>query len=194
MKNVQENIFEETTSHLDIGLDVAASQLFNNRRYCYKNRIKNLSREEQIKYMIEIAKKYNLFYLEDPLDEEDFKGFAEIAENVDCLVVGDDLTATNLERVKKAIKMNSVTGVIVKPNQTGSLIEVKEIMSLCSSKCVKTIVSHRSGETMDDFISDLAFALQADFIKIPVSGKESEIKIRRLKLIEESFKKAPERY
>lgn len=67
-------------------------------------------------------------------------------------------------------------------------------MSLCSSKCVKTIVSHRSGETMDDFISDLAFALQADFIKIPVSGKESEIKIRRLKLIEESFKKAPERY
>jgi enolase len=85
--------------------------------------------------------------------------------------------------------MNSITGLIVKPNQIGSLIEVRKIMELCSKKCIKTIVSHRSGETGDSFIADLAFAMQADFIKIPVIGEERLSKVHRLMKIEAGVRK-----
>ena len=157
--------------------------------YEYSNRIKTLTREEQIKYIIELANKYNLFYIEDPLDEEDFQGFSEIVKNVNCFVVGDDLTVTNFERVKKAIELEAINAVIIKPNQTGSLIEVRRIVDLCNKKGIKTIVSHRSGETNESFIADLAFGLQADYIKTPVIGEERFAKVKRLMQIEGSLKK-----
>jgi enolase len=138
------------------------------------------TKKEQIDYIVKIAKKYNLFYVEDPLQEEDFEGFSELVKQVDCLVVGDDLTVTNLERVKKAIKLEAVTGVIIKPNQTGSLLEVKEIIDLCKKNGIKTIISHRSGETLDNTIADLGFAWQCDFIKTPVIGEERLAKVNRL--------------
>ena len=189
MKNVQENVFEESRMHIDIGLDVAASQFFKAGKYYYKDRIKTLSREQQIKYMVDLSRKFNLFYIEDPLDEEDFAGFASLVKNVNCLIVGDDLTVTNYERVERAIRIGAITGLIVKPNQTGSLIEVKRIIELCNKNCIKTIMSHRSGETMDNTIADLAFAFQCDFIKTPVIGKEREAKVARLMQIEGSSKK-----
>jgi enolase len=192
MKEVEEDVFEETNVHLDLGIDVAASQFFKKGKkggsYEYGNRIRTLTREEQIKYIIDLAKKYNLFYIEDPLDEEDFAGFAEIVKNVNCLVVGDDLTVTNYARVKKAIEMGSITGLIIKPNQTGSLLEVRRIVDLCQRKGIKTIISHRSGETLDSTIADLAFGLQVDFIKTPVVGEERFVKVKRLMQIEGSSK------
>lgn len=188
MKNVQENIFEESTIHIDLGLDVAASQFFKNNKYFYKNRTKVLSKEEQINYIVELAKKYNLFYIEDPLNEDDFRGFSEIVKQVNCLIVGDDLTVTNLARVEKAIKMEAINGLIVKPNQTGSLIEVKKIIDLCKKNGIKTIMSHRSGESLDNTIADLAFAWQCDFIKTPVVGPEREAKVNRLMEIEGTLK------
>ena len=186
MKDIQEDIHDESVTEVDIGIDCAASQFYDKKKkkYIYKNRVKELSREEQINYIAELAKKYELFYLEDPLDEEDFDGFAELAKKVDCLVVGDDLTVTNFERVNKAIKSESITGIIIKPNQTGSLLEVRRIIDLCELKGIKTIVSHRSGETNESFIADLAFALQADYIKTPVIGEERFAKVRRLMNIE----------
>lgn len=186
MKDVQEKVFEESTTHVDIGIDIAGSQFFHKteEEYNYRNRIQTLDREEQIDYIIELAKKYNLFYIEDPLEEEDFQGFRELNEKAGCLIVGDDLTVTNLERVKKAISMKSISGLIIKPNQTGSLIEVKNIFDLCKENIVTTIVSHRSGETSDSTIADIAFAFQADFIKTSVIGKEREAKVNRLKEIE----------
>jgi len=188
MKDVQEDIFEETAVHIDIGLDIAASQLFKNGKYVYLNEKKTLSKQEQIDYAAELANKFNLAYIEDPLDEEDFEGFAELKKKAKCMIVGDDLTVTNLERLKKAIKNKSIGGMIIKPNQTGSLIEVKEVIELCKKNNIFTIMSHRSGETLDNTISDLAFAWGCDFIKIPVMGKERVVKVDRLVEIENSLK------
>jgi len=188
MKNLQENIFDDSGIHLDIGLDCAASQFFKNNKYFYKNKLKERGKKEQIEYIIALAKKYNLFYIEDPLQEEDFEGFAELVKNTNCLIVGDDLTVTNFERVEKAIKMEAITGVIVKPNQTGSLLEVKKVIDICRKNGIRTIMSHRSGETLDDTIADLAFAWQCDFIKIPVVGSERLAKVKRLVEIEMKIK------
>jgi enolase len=104
------------------------------------------------------------------------------------LVVGDDLTTTNLERVQKAIKMEAITGIIIKPNQIGSLIETKKVIDLCKKNGVRTIMSHRSGETLDETIADLAFAWQCDFIKTPVVGEERLAKVERLVDIEMMLK------
>jgi enolase len=190
MNEIKKKVSANSMTNVEIGIDCAASQFYDAKsgEYIYKNRMKELTRDEQIDYIGRIARQYNLFYIEDPLDEEDFLGFSELCKRVNCLIVGDDLTATNLKRVKKAISMNSITGLIVKPNQIGSLIEVRKIMELCSKKCIKTIVSHRSGETGDSFIADLAFAMQADFIKIPVIGEERLVKVKRLMQIEGSLK------
>jgi enolase len=184
MKELQENLLDESGIELDIGVDVAASQFFKNGKYIYLNKKAEKDKDWQITYILQLAKKYKLAYIEDPLDEEDFEGFAQLVKNLDCLIVGDDLTVTNFERVEKAIKMEAITGLIVKPNQTGSLIEVNRIMDLCKRSGIKTIMSHRSGETMDDTIADLAFAWQCDFIKIPVVGAEREAKVKRLMKIE----------
>jgi enolase len=189
MKNLQENSFEESGMHLDVGIDCAASQFFKNGKYFYKNTRAERSSEGQIEYIENLARKFSLFYIEDPLDEEDFAGFSELVKRVNCLIAGDDLTVTNLERVEKAIQMEAITGLIIKPNQTGSLLEVKKVIDLCKKAGIKTIMSHRSGETIDDTIADLAFAWQCDFIKIPVIGKEREAKVDRLVKIESSLKK-----
>ena len=188
MKEVAEDVFDETGIHVDVGLDIAASQFFKNGKYHYKNREKVLTRQQQIDYVEALSKKYNLFYIEDPLDEEDFEGFSQLVKKTNCLIVGDDLTTTNLERVKKAIKLESINGIIIKPNQIGSLLEVKEIIDLCKKNGIRTIISHRSGETLDNTISDLGFAWQVDFIKTPVVGKERESKVNRLMDIEGKVK------
>jgi len=173
---------------VEFGIDVAASEFYNNGKYKYKNPKMIRTRKEQIGYMIDIIKEYKLSYVEDPMDEDDFKGFSEIlrATTNKCLIVGDDLTTTNLVRVKKAIQMKAINGLIVKPNQIGSLVEVKKVAELCKRNKVKIIVSHRSGETTDNTIADLAVGLGADMIKIPVFGKERLAKVNRL----EDIKKA----
>lgn len=188
MKEVAEDVFEETGIHVDVGLDIAASQFFKKNKYVYMNRNWARTREEQIDYIVQLCEKYNLFYIEDPLDEEDFEGFAELVRKVNCLVVGDDLTTSNFERTKKAIEMNAITGIIIKPNQIGSLLEVKKIIDLCKKRGVRTIISHRSGETLDDTIADLGFAWQVDFIKTPVVGKERIAKVNRLIEIEKRLR------
>lgn len=188
MKNLQDNAFDESGMHVDIGIDVAASQFFKNGKYFYKNTRAERGKREQMDYMEKIYKKFNVFYLEDPLHEEDFEGFAELVKKINCLIVGDDLTVTNLERVQKAIQMEAINGLIVKPNQTGSLLEVKKVIDLCKKNGIKTIMSHRSGETMDSTIADLAFAWQCDFIKVPAIGEERLAKIKRLIEIEQKIK------
>ncbi len=192
MKEIQEDVYEDTSTHVDIGLDIAGSQFYKpaRKKYYYKNKKKILGRQEQIDYIVSLARKYNLFYIEDPLEEEDFSGYSEINKQLNELVIiaGDDLTVTNLERVRKAIDMKAVSGVIVKPNQTGSLIEARKIVDLCRKHEIYTILSHRSGETYDSIIADLAFGWQCDFIKIPVVGEERLVKVNRLKEIENELR------
>lgn len=166
---------------MDIGIDVAASSFYNGT-YNYKNPKMKLSREKQVMFISRLIKKYDLKYLEDGLNETDFAGFKELRKKSgkNCLIVGDDLTTTNPNRLMKAIKNKSINAVIVKPNQIGSLLKVREVMKLAKSHGIKTIISHRSGETLDYTIADLAVAWSADYIKCGIYGASREAKLKRL--------------
>jgi enolase len=178
------DILSEFKNKIKIGVDVASSSFFKNEKYNYQ--AKSLDRDSQIKYMNNLIDNYDIFYLEDPLQEEDFLGFSRI--NKKHLIVGDDLTATQIPRLKEAIKHNSINAMIIKPNQNGSLLEIKKIFELCKANNIKTILSHRSGETMDASIADYAFAFEADYIKCGISTAFREAKLKRMIEIESSIK------
>ncbi len=168
---VNEVMESQRRIHIDMGIDIAASH----------------SKKISITAILKIVENFNIFYIEDPLFENDFSNWKKLNATLKekhCLLVADDLTATNLERLKKAIKMKACNAVIVKPNQNGSLLETIEFVNLAKKHNIFTIVSHRAGETMDDFIADFAFGIQADFIKTGVIGKEREVKLKRLVDIE----------
>jgi enolase len=169
-----------------IGLDIAASSFYcqSEKTYNYKN--KSLSKDLQISYINSLIKKYNLFYIEDPIQEKDFSGFSKIKHSSNHLVVGDDLTATHLYLLKKAIKNKSINAIIIKPNQNGSLLNVRDVIDFCKKNKIKTIISHRSGETLDTTIVDLAVAFECDFLKCGISTKYRESKLKRLVEIEKA--------
>jgi len=178
------DILAKLKGNLRIGLDVASSSFFRNDLYIYI--AKMLNRESQIIYMNNLIESYDIFYLEDPLQEEDFIGFSQIKKK--HLVVGDDLTATQIPRLKEAIKHNSINAMIIKPNQNGSLLELQKIFDLCRANNIKTILSHRSGETMDASLADYAFAFGADFIKCGLSTAFREAKLKRMTEIETNLR------
>ncbi len=186
MNEVKEEVENKIDEKIEIGVDIAASTFFTGKEYFHKNKPMRLNKRQQIDYILRLVEEKGIFYLEDPLEEEDFLGFKEITKNARCMVVGDDLTVTNLTRLKKATQNKSINAMIVKPNQNGSLLKVKEIIDFCRKNEIKTVISHRSGETMDATIADLAAAWKADYIKTGVFGKEREAKLKRLIEIEKS--------
>jgi enolase len=103
------------------------------------------------------------------------------------LIVGDDLTVTNYDKLKKAIESKSINAIIVKPNQTGSLLDVSQVCKIAKDNNVKIVFSHRSGETEENILADLAFGFGADFFKCGIIGKEREAKLKRLIEIEKSL-------
>ncbi|MDX1535171.1 MAG: hypothetical protein R3346_00165 [Candidatus Spechtbacterales bacterium] len=117
---------------------------------------------------VEMTKKYPMLYIEDPFTENDFENFTKLNQALgsDILVTGDDLTTTNLKRIKKSKESNSINSIIIKPNQIGSLSETLDAIRVAREYGWKVIVSHRGGETNDDFISDLAYAVGAFGIKL----------------------------
>jgi enolase len=173
----------------DIGIDVAASSFYKRNKYHYNNPALTRDPEEQSYYISSLIKNFSLFYVEDPFSEEDFKSFSEILKkHPNSLVVGDDLIVTNEKRLKKAIEEKSINAIIVKPNQNGSLLEVKNICEIAKKNRIKIIFSHRSGETTESILADLAFGFQADFLKCGITGKERDAKIKRLIEIERKLK------
>jgi len=190
---VIEKIKDKFGIHLDLGIDMASSSLMRGKIYKYKNfgskGEKTMTKEEQINYVAELCKKYSLLYVEDPLHEEDFDGFMRLRKKIpDALVCGDDLTTTNFERVHKAIKINAINAIIVKPNQIGSLIETKKVVDLVKKYDIIPIISHRSGETMDNTIAHLAVGWQIPIIKAGILGKERLAKLNELLRIERGIK------
>jgi len=174
---------------IDIGTDVASSSFYKRKKYLYENPMIKRESDEQLFYMKNLIKNFNLFYIEDPFHEEDFESFSKLLKDFsNKMIVGDDLTTTNPSRLRKAIETKSVNSIIVKPNQIGSLIEVKGVCELAKENNIKIVFSHRSGETMESILADLAFGFEADFFKSGIVGKEREIKIKRLIEIEKSFK------
>ncbi len=172
---------------ISLGVDIAASSFYKRKRYNYENPRLKRSEEEQFTYLVNLIKNFDIFYIEDPFDEEDFESFAKLLKKFpEKLIVGDDLVTTNLKRLEKAIKMKSVNAIIVKPNQIGSLMEVKNVCALAKKNNISLVFSHRSGETEEDILADLAFGFGADFLKAGIDGKEREVKMERLVEIEKS--------
>ncbi len=172
-----------------MGIDAASSGFYKRKNYDYLNPKFKRSIEEQFEYLSNLIKNFNLYYIEDPFDENDFESFAKLLKKFpDRLIVGDDLTTTNLKRLEKAIKMKSINAIIVKPNQIGSLMEVKSVCELAKKNNIKIVFSHRSGETEESILADLAFGFQADFLKCGITGKERISKINRLIEIEKDLK------
>ncbi len=188
LKDVKDNIYDERKVYLDEGFDAAASIFYKRKKYHYENPKLSRSEDEQFDYLCNLIKNYNLFYIEDPFHQEDFERFSKLLKKFpERLIVGDDLTVTNYKRLEKAIKEKSINGIIIKPNQNGSLIELKRVVELAKKNNIKTIFSHRSGETDESILADLAFGFQADFIKCGITGKEREAKIKRLIEIEKNL-------
>jgi len=140
-----------------LGADIAANQI-----------TKNLDWDEVYKKLKEL----DVLYLEDPFKEDEFENFAKLRKE-GFKVIGDDLTVTNVERLKIALDKNAVDGVIVKPNQIGTILETFEFVKLAKENNLFTIFSHRSGETNDNWIIDLGIAFNTDFFKIgpPIQGE-----------------------
>ena len=173
-----------------IGLDVAASTFYDKGYYKYKNKELIRDKVDQADYIERLVKKFGIFYVEDGMQEEDFSGFKEILNSVSkrTLIVGDDLTTTNLKRVYRAVRGGAINAMIIKPNQIGSILEVKKVVEFCKKNEIVMIFSHRSGETMDDTLADYCVGFGGQFIKTGIFGRERLIKLRRIMEIERGLR------
>ncbi len=181
------------TNKIGIILDVAASEFYEKK---YKTKFGVFTTENLLRYYSNLIKKYPIVGLEDPFSQDDWQGFKELTENCSPLingeqfsVIGDDLTVTNPERIKKAKKEYACNGIVIKPNQIGTITETIDAIKLAKDQNWKIFIKHRSGETNDDFIADLAVGVAADGIMAgaPVRG-ERVAKYNRLLKIEEKIK------
>jgi|SRR3989344_1975794 len=174
----------------NISLDVAASSFYSRKKYKYQNPVLERTQEEQFSYMKSLAEHFEIFSIEDPFEEQDFESFAELHKACHkTIIVGDDLTTTNPKRLQKAIEEKSISGIIVKPNQIGSLIKVKEVCEMADKNHIKKIFSHRSGETSESILADLAVGFQAEYLKCGIAGTGREEKINRILEIKQEMKK-----
>ncbi len=178
-------VSDETNVEVRMGIDVAASEMWDGEHYRYKDAVR--SREDQVAYMADLVDRYNLIYIEDPLFEEDFDAFADLTEAVGdrCLICGDDLFVTNVERITKGIETDAANCVLIKPNQIGTLTDTFEAIRLAQENGMESVMSHRSGETTDATIAHLATAFGCIFLKTGVVGGERIAKLNELIRIEE---------
>lgn len=187
VKAAVEEIRSKTKMKIDIGIDLAASSFFVNGKYVYRDGKKTV--DQQIDFVNDLSREHGVYFIEDPMDETDYKGFAEITKAIGSrsLIVGDDLYTTNSERVKKGIEMKSSNAVLIKVNQIGTLSRTKDTVNVTHEAGWKTVVSHRSGETTDDFIAHLAVGFGSYMIKTGTIGGERIAKLNELVRIEEDF-------
>ena len=163
-----------------IGIDFAANNIYNKGRYYYKHPDRNFTPDKQLEFVLDLIKSYKLAYVEDPFIENDFDNFSELTKKANCLITGDDLFATQSNRLKKGIKKKACNAIIIKPNQAGTVYKTMETVNLAKIAGYATIVSHRSCETDDSFIADLAVGTSSPVIKCGIFGKEREAKFKRL--------------
>jgi len=174
----------------DIGLamDVAATEFFENGKYKFEG--KELTAEQMINYYRELVTSYPLLSIEDPLDEDDWDGWrnltAQLGEKIQ--IVGDDLFVTNPERLQRGIESKSANALLVKVNQIGTLSETIAAVTLAHKNNFKSMMSHRSGETEDTTIADLAVALNCGQIKTGAPARSERVaKYNQLLRIEEEL-------
>ena len=156
-----------------VGLDCAASEFYDSATGQYHLCGKLLRREDLIGLLEGLARKYDLFMIEDPLDENDFEGFAEITRRIPAIIVGDDLLVTNLQRLKRAVELGAANAMLLKPNQVGTISEALEAARYAQAHGYKVFGSGRAGGSIDDPITDIAVAVGAQCVKFgaPRSGE-----------------------
>ena len=173
-----------------ICLDVAANELINKEGQ-YSIQSNNFSSvDDVISYYKKLTSKYPIKSIEDPFAENDWDSWKKITAEIgkDVQIVGDDLFVTNSKRLKKGINSNSANSILVKPNQIGTLSETLEVVEMAKKANFKTIISHRSGDTEDTFIADLAVATESSQIKTgSLARSERVAKYNRLLRIEEEL-------
>lgn len=175
-----------------IALDIAASELYNKDAKTYKLDNKELSTDELMKYYIELINNYPILSIEDPFYENDFDALAKFTKLVNnrIMVVGDDYFVTNEKYLQKGIDMKAGNAILLKANQIGTITEMTKTVMLAKKNNYKTIISHRSGETEDTFIADLAVGMAIPFIKTGSMCRGERIaKYNRLLRIEEKLKR-----
>ena len=184
----------ESGKNVFLAIDVAASQFYDKEKnkYILKSENKELTREELIDYYVELVNKYPIVSIEDGLEETDFIGFKMLTEKTGDKVqlVGDDLFVTNYKLLQKGINEQAGNAILIKPNQIGTVTETLNVINLAKEHNYKTIISHRSGETEDTFIADLAVGLNLGQIKTgSLSRTDRTCKYNQLLRIEEDFSK-----
>ena len=176
--------------HVSLGLDVAAGELYDEATGKYKAMGSLVSKDELMEHYLELCSKYPLTYIEDPFDQDDFAAHAELKKKAPAgtQIIGDDLFVTNTERLKTGIENNSATTLLLKVNQIGTVTEAIAANDMALSAGMDVTVSMRSGDTPEDFISDLAVAVNARQIKLgsPVRAERTS-KFNRLLEIEEEL-------
>ena len=175
-----------------IALDVAASETYNKETGTYSIDGRNLTSKELIEYYQELLNRYPILSIEDPFFEDDFESLKEFTSLVGdkIMIVGDDYFVTNEKYLQKGIDMNAGNAILLKANQIGTVTEMTKTILLAKKHNYKTIISHRSGETEDTFIADLAVGMAIPFIKTGSMCRGERIaKYNRLLRIEEKLKK-----
>ena len=170
---------------VDLALDCAASEFYHKGIYHLDD--KKLTTPQLMEYYLKLVKKYpSLISIEDPFHQDDFKAFAKLKLSTKIQIVGDDLTVTNIDRIEEAVMEKSINCLLVKVNQIGTLSEALEAVRLAYKNKWKVMVSHRSGETEDTFIADLAVGIGAEFVKFGALCRgERTAKYNQLLRIEE---------
>ncbi len=180
------DLIEKYKYPLKIGLDVAATQFYvpaealakEGKDGYYLINGKKYSAEELKDYYLKLIDAYNIISIEDPFYEESFNDFSVLSHRIaadDFLIITDDLTTTNSERLKTAIEKKSGNAILIKPNQIGTLTETLNVVKMAYENNWQAVVSHRSGETMDDFIADLSVAINAWGIKAGAPAKPERL-------------------
>jgi len=171
-----------------IALDVAASELYQNGKYNLKSENKSLSSKDMVSYLENLVEKYPIISIEDGLNEDDWDGWSYLTEKLGnkIQIVGDDLTVTNIKRLRRAINEKSMNAILIKLNQIGTVTETIEAVDLASDYDFGAIISHRSGETEDTTIADFSVAMGMGQIKTGSASRTDRIgKYNQLLRIEE---------
>jgi enolase len=173
-----------------LAIDVAASQFYDVKKKKYNFGGKSMSSDQMIAYYEKLAKKYSLYSIEDGLSQHDWDGWKDMTQALYTKVqlVGDDIFATNPELIWKGIEQGVATASIIKPNQIGTITETLQAIKLCKEHDMNVVVSHRSGETNDAFIADLAVGTSSGHIKAGgLSRGERMAKYNHLLRIEDTL-------
>jgi enolase len=183
-----ENAGFKAGTQIALAMDVAATEFFEDGKYKFEGKL--LTSEQMIAYYSELVSAYPLVSIEDPLDEDDWSGWAkltaELGEKIQ--IVGDDLFVTNIERLTRGIESKTANALLVKVNQIGSLTETIDAVNLAHKNNYKSMMSHRSGETEDTTIADLAVALSCGQIKTGAPARSERVaKYNQLLRIEEEL-------